>query len=223
MKIVKVITLLMFVSTLTWAQKPVKYQVLFGDKALPQKDKLELDQFITSCDASFASRKEAANFFAERAWEFVASGKLDTATYRFNLVNALDTSSIDAFWGLGVISFQRKDYPLAKQLLAKGLISDPTQALMRVDYAIVLLSCYLEGKDCGTLAEVDAELAQSLKDEPKNANAWMKRSQVAFYQEKYELAWTYFHECRTLDILQMDLNFGSQLAEKMPDPKGVFK
>ena len=30
----------MFVSTLTWAQKPVKYQVLFGNKALPQKDKL---------------------------------------------------------------------------------------------------------------------------------------------------------------------------------------
>jgi len=26
-----------------------------------------------------------------------------------------------------------------------------------------------------------------------------------------------------LDILQMDLNFGSQLAEKMPDPKGIFK
>jgi len=223
MKIVKLITWLMFVSTITWAQKPVKYQVLFGNKALPQKDKLELDQFIASCDASFASRKEASNFFAERAWEFVASGKLDTATYRFNLVNALDTSSIDAFWGLGVISFQRKDYPLAKQLLTKGLISDPTQALMRVDYAIVLLSCYLAGMDCGTLAEADAELAQSLKDEPKNANAWMKRSQVAFYQEKYELAWTYFHECRTLDILQMDLNFGSQLAEKMPDPKGIFK
>jgi Tfp pilus assembly protein PilF len=73
------------------------------------------------------------------------------------------------------------------------------------------------------LAEADAELAQALKDEPKNAAAWMKRSQVAYYQEKYELAWAYFHECRTLDMLQMDLNFGSQLAEKMPDPKGIFK
>jgi Tfp pilus assembly protein PilF len=223
MKVVKLLMLLMCMSTITWAQKPVKYQVLFGNKALPKKDKLELDQFISSCDASFPSRKEAANFFAERAWEFVAAGKLDTATYRFNLVNALDTASIDAFWGLGVISFQRKDYSLAKQLLTKGLISDPTQAFMRVDYAIVLLSCYIGGMDCGTLAEADAELAQALKDEPKNAAAWMKRSQVAYYQEKYELAWTYFHECRTLDMLQMDLNFGSQLAEKMPDPKGIFK
>jgi hypothetical protein len=77
--------------------------------------------------------------------------------------------------------------------------------------------------DCGTLAEADAELAQSLADEPKNANGWMKRSQVAFYQGNYEKSWEYFHTCRSLDILQMDLNFGSQLAEKMPDPKGIFK
>jgi hypothetical protein len=51
----------------------------------------------------------------------------------------------------------------------------------------------------------------------------MKRSQVAFYQGNYEKSWEYFHTCRSLDILQMDLNFGSQLAEKMPDPKGIFK
>ena len=221
----KYVLLTLFVS-LTWvsfAQKPLKYQVFFGGKTLPAKDQKELTSFLEGCDASFPSRKEAATFFAERAWEFVATGKLDTATYRFNLVNALDTANIDAFWGLGVISFQRQDFPIAKQLLTKGLMSDPTQALMRVDYAVVLLSCYLKGMDCGTLAEADAELAHSLADEPKNANAWMKRSQVAFYQEKYEKAWEYFHACRSVDILQMDLNFGSLLAEKMPDPKGIFK
>lgn len=206
------------------SQKPLKYQVLFGaNKTLPTKEQAELTEFLAGCDASFATRKEAAVFFADRAWEFVATGKLDTATYRFNLVNALDSASFESFWGLGVINFQRKDYPVAKTLLAKGLILDPTQALMRVDYAIVLLSCYLAGMDCGTLAEADAELGQSLLDQPKNANGWMKRCQVAYYQEKYELAWTYFHECRAIDILQMDLNFGSLLAEKMPDPKGIFK
>lgn len=223
MKKYVLLTLFISLAFVGLAQKPVKYQVFFGGKTLPAKDKAELTTFLEGCDASFPTRKEAATFFAERAWEFVASGKLDTATYRFNLVNALDTANIDAYWGLGVISFQRQDFPIAKQLLTKGLISDPTQALMRVDYAIVLLSCYLKGMDCGTLAEADAELAQSLADEPKNANAWMKRSQVAFYQGNYEKSWEYFHACRSLDILQMDLNFGSLLAEKMPDPKGIFK
>jgi hypothetical protein len=51
----------------------------------------------------------------------------------------------------------------------------------------------------------------------------MKRCQVAYYKENYELAWTYFHEARVSDILQLDLNFGSLLAAKMPDPKGIFK
>jgi hypothetical protein len=46
---------------------------------------------------------------------------------------------------------------------------------------------------------------------------------VAYYKENYELAWTYFHEARMADILQLDLNFGSLLAAKMPDPKGIFK
>jgi hypothetical protein len=51
----------------------------------------------------------------------------------------------------------------------------------------------------------------------------MKRAQVAYLQEKYENAWAYLHECRKLDITQLDLNLGHSLAEKMPDPQGVFK
>ena len=95
--------------------------------------------------------------------------------------------------------------------------------MMRVDYAIVKLDCYQKGIDCGTLDEVETELVHALQQDPKNASAWMKRCQVAYYKEKYELAWTYFHEARVADILQLDLNFGSLLEAKMPDPKGIFK
>jgi hypothetical protein len=31
------------------------------------------------------------------------------------------------------------------------------------------------------------------------------------------------HTCRKLDITQLDINLGQLLAEKMPDPEGVFK
>ncbi len=206
--------------------KPVraaKYEVLYGSKPLSKADQKELNEFVASCDASFGSRAEAVTFFAERAWEYVASARLDTATYRFNLISALDPNSVDAFWGLGVISFQRGDNDLAIRLLNKGLELDSTQSMMRVDYAIVKLSCYEKGQDCGTLDEVETELKHALAQDPKNANAWMKRCQVAYYKENYELAWTYFHEARMADILQLDLNFGSQLAAKMPDPKGIFK
>jgi Tfp pilus assembly protein PilF len=206
--------------------KPVraaKYEVLYGSKPLSKADQKELNEFVASCDASFGSRAEAVAFFAERAWEYVATARLDTATQRFNLISALDPNSVDAFWGLGVISYQRGDNDLAIRLLNKGLELDSTQAMMRVDYAIVKLDCYQKGMECGTLDEVETELKHALAQDPKNANAWMKRCQVAYYKENYELAWTYFHEARVADILQLDLNFGSLLAAKMPDPKGIFK
>jgi tetratricopeptide (TPR) repeat protein len=205
------------------APKEAKYLPLYGQKALSDKDQKELLQFVESCDASFGSRKEAVEFFSERAWEFVSSGYLDTATYRFNLVQALDSQAVDSYWGLGVITFQRQDFPKAIEFLNKGLALDSTQSILRVDLAIVKLSCYLKNMDCGTLEETDSLLQQALLQTPNYATAWMKRAQVAYLQEKYENAWAYLHECRKLDITQLDIVLGNSLAEKMPDPQGVFK
>jgi tetratricopeptide (TPR) repeat protein len=205
------------------APKEAKYLPLYGQKALSDKDRNELAQFVESCDASFGSRKEAVEFFSERAWEFVSSGNLDTATYRFNLVQSLDSQAVDSYWGLGVITFQRQDFPKAIEFLTKGLALDSTQSILRVDLAIVKLSCYLKAMDCGTLEETDLLLQQALLQTPNYATAWMKRAQVAYLQEKYENAWAYLHECRKLDISQLDIVLGNSLAEKMPDPQGVFK
>lgn len=205
------------------APKEAKYLPLYGQKALSDKDQKELVQFVESCDASFGSRKEAVEFFSERAWEFVSSGNLDTAIYRFNLVQALDSQAVDSYWGLGVITFQRQDFPKAIEFLNKGLSLDSTQSILRVDLAIVKLSCYLKNMDCGTLEETDSLLQQALLQTPNYATAWMKRAQVAYLQEKYENAWAYLHECRKLDITQLDIVLGNSLAEKMPDPQGVFK
>jgi tetratricopeptide (TPR) repeat protein len=186
-------------------QKEAKYLPLYGQKALSKKDQTELTQFVESCDASFGSRKEASDFFVERAWEYVTAGKLDTATYRFNLLHALNDQSVDAYWGLGVITFQRKDFPKAIEFLEKGLSLDTAQAI------------------CGTLDGVEGHLAIALRQQPGYGMAWMKRAQVAYLQERYADAWTYLHTCRKLDITQLDISLGQLLAEKMPDPEGVFK
>ena len=204
-------------------QKEAKYLPLYGQKALSKKDQAELTQFVESCDASFGSRKEASDFFVERAWEYVTAGKLDTATYRFNLLHALNDQSVDAYWGLGVITFQRKDFPKAIEFLEKGLSLDTAQAILRVDLAVVQLSCYLKQMECGTLDGVEGHLAIALRQQPGYGMAWMKRAQVAYLQERYADAWTYLHTCRKLDITQLDINLGQLLAEKMPDPEGVFK
>ena len=200
-----------------------KYQPLFGEKPLGLKDQKDLNQFLTSCDDSFSSRTEAAAYFADRAWEYLGEGKLDTATFLFNYVHALNPLSVDAFWGLGVITFQRGNYPLAISLLEKGIALDSTQSALRVDLATAKLSCFQTNQPCGTAQEVEELLAKSIQQDPKNANAWMKRAQAAYYLGDIEKAWTYFHTCRELDILQLDINFSEFLLQKMPDPKGFFK
>ena len=204
-------------------QKEAKYLPLYGQKALSKKDQTELTQFVESCDASFGSRKEASDFFVERAWEYVGAGKLDTATYRFNLLHALNDQSVDAYWGLGLITFQRKDFPKAIEFLEKGLSLDTAQAILRVDLAVVQLSCYLKQMECGTLDAVEGHLAIALRQQPGYGMAWMKRAQVAYLQERYAEAWTYLHTSRKLDISQLDISLGQLLAEKMPDPEGIFK
>ena len=77
--------------------KEAKYLPFYGETTRSAKDQLELSKFVESCDASFGSRKEAVEFFSERAWEFVSSGYLDTATYRFNLVHELDNQAVDSY------------------------------------------------------------------------------------------------------------------------------
>ncbi len=210
-------------ATLDSLAKEAKYLPLYGQKALSQKDQTDLTQFVESCDASFGSRKEASDFFVERAWEYVGAGKLDTATYRFNLLHALNDQSVDAYWGLGVITFQRNDFPKAIEFLEKGLSLDTAQAILRVDLAVVQLSCYLKQMDCGTLDGVEGHLAIALRQQPGYGMAWMKRAQVAYLQGKFANAWQYFHQGRELDISQMDIRLGYTIAEKMPDPKGIFK
>ena len=71
--------------------------------------------------------------------------------------------------------------------------------------------------------DLPASPVNVVREDPKNANAWMKRAQAAYYLGDIEKAWTYFHTCRELDILQLDINFSEFLLQKMPDPKGFFK
>jgi predicted Zn-dependent protease len=130
---------------------------------------------------------------------------------------------VDAYWGLGVITFQRNDFPKAIEFLEKGLSLDTAQAILRVDLAVVQLSCYLKQMECGTLDGVEGHLAIALRQQPGYGMAWMKRAQVAYLQERYAEAWTYLHTSRKLDISQLDISLGQLLAEKMPDPEGIFK
>lgn len=201
----------------------VKCLPLFGSKKKAEEQLLNANDFLTRCDKNFKDRIDASKFFAERGWEYLNEGLLDTATYRFNLCFLLNQDNVDAYWGLGSISYQKGNYEESTKLLRKGLDLAPDNPTLMIDVATVQLACYKEKRNCDDIDDALRLLEKSLQKDPSNANGWLKYSIAEFQLEHYEKAWDYFHKCRLLDSSFIDTAFVSELLIKQPDPMGIFR
>lgn len=201
----------------------VKYIPLFGSRKTVDEQILKSKEFFAQCEQNFKDRAEASKFFAERGWEYLSEGLLDTATYRFNLSFLLDQNNVEAYWGLGSISYQKKNYEESAKLLRKGLALAPENPTLMIDVATVQLACFKEQKKCDDIDDALMLLEKSLKIDSTNANGWLKYAIAEFQLEHFDKAWEYFHKCRILDITFLDMNFLQELIAKKEDPLGVFK
>lgn len=209
--------------TLNVDNQDVRYLPLFGSKKKAEEQILNATEFLIQCDKNFKDRLDASKFFADRGWEYLNEGLLDTATYRFNLCFLLNQDSFDAYWGLGSISYQKGKYEESTKLLRKGLELSPDNSILMVDIATVQLACYKEKKNCDDIDDALRLLEKSLQIDGTNANGWLKFSIAEFQLEHYEKAWEYLHKCRLLDISFVDTTFVQELIVKQTDPMGIFK
>ena len=196
---------------------------LFGERPKTTAQIDEEIHFLNDCDRNFGSRPEASEFFAARGWDYVADGQLDTAAYRFNLSWLLNDRNVDAYWGLGVVSYQKNDLPGAIRLLKKGLDVADTNIVLMADLATLQLKNYQEKKDPADLTEAETLLLKTVSLNPNSAASYQKLAVVNLLKSDYEKSWTYFHQARTLDLSVLDLSFLNELLAKLPDPKGIFK
>jgi tetratricopeptide (TPR) repeat protein len=179
--------------------------------------------FIEMCKKNFPNLNEASKFFADRAWEYLGESELDTAMHRFSLCFLLNQKNVDAYWGAGVICFQKGDFDNAKIALNKGFEIDSTNASLLVDLATVELNGYEKNLLPETLKLAHSHLEKAIDIDPLNILAWLKRSETEYYLENYENAWDCIHSAKLLDITKIDLIFAEKLNSKMKDPQGVFK
>lgn len=196
---------------------------LFGERS---KTAAQIDaeiHFLNDCDRNFASRTEASEFFANRGWDYVMDGQLDTAAYRFNLAWLLNDRNPDAYWGLGVVSYQKDRLPDAIRMLKRGLTVADSNATLMTDLATVQLKYYQEKADPDVLAEADQHLQRAVVLNPAHATPYQKLSLLNYLKADYAKAWSYFHKARAIDLSGLDLSYLNELLAKMPDPEGVFK
>lgn len=196
---------------------------LFGERT---KTAAQIDQeihFLNDCDRNFASRPEASKFFADRGWDYVADGQLDTAAHRFNLSWLLNDHNADAYWGLGVVCYQKDQLPDAIRMLKRGLEVADSNAVLMTDLASVQIKHYQEKQNGDILAEAQDHLQRAIAISPNNATSYQKLSMVHYLKADYPKAWDYFHQARSLDLSVLDLSYMNELLAKQPDPKGMFK
>ncbi len=196
---------------------------LFGTLPKTNTEKAKDEEFVAMCKKNFNNLKEASQFFTDRGWDYITENEPDTAIHRFNLAYLLNPANAEAYWGLGVICYQRGEYDMASSILEKGMQADSSIADMVVDLAIVELSCYEKNRHQDDLLKAHRHLANAIEIEPSNISAWLKRAQAEYYLENYENAWECIHSARLLDHLKIDLIFLEKLNEKLIDPQGIYK
>lgn len=196
---------------------------LFGERPKTAEQIDREIHFLNECDQNFASRHEASQFFSARGWDYLSEGQLDTAAYRFNLSWLLNEKNADAYWGLGVVSYQRNDLSQAIRMLKKGLDVADTNVVLMTDLATVQIRLYQEKQDLNELTDAESLLQKSLTVIPNNPNALIKLSLINYERAEYAKAWEYVHKARNIDISVIDLTYLNELLSKQPDPQGVFK
>jgi len=195
---------------------------LFGERP---KTAEQIDQeihFLNDCDRNFASRSDASNFFSARGWDYVADRQLDTAAHRFNLAWLLNDSNADAYWGLGVVCYQKNQLPDAIRMLKRGLSIADSNIVLMTDLASVEIKQYQQKQEADVLADAESHLQRATLLNP-NALSYQKLSVVYYLKADYIKAWAYFHQAVNLDRSSLDIGYLSDLLAKLPDPERIFK
>ena len=196
---------------------------LFGEVSKTSDQIDEEIKFLSDCDKSFTTRDEASAFFTTRAWEYLQEGSLDTACYRFNLAHLLNEKNVEAYWGLGVVSYQREDWVLAKEMLSRGVNINSNNVPLLVDLSTVDLKLYEITNGVEELEEAKMLLDHAAKLDSTYALGQYNQALLYYNLNEPEKAWDHLHNGRSLDFGQLNLEFVELLKAQMPDPKGFFK
>jgi tetratricopeptide (TPR) repeat protein len=192
-----------------------------GTKTSDQID--EEIKFLSDCDKSFGSRAEASSFFSTRAWEYLQEGSLDTACYRFNLAHILNDKNVEAYWGLGVVCYQRENWVEAKRMLTKGVDISGSNVALLVDLSTVDLKLHAITNRQEDLDEARTLLEHAVQLDSTYALGQYNMALVYFNQNELEKSWQHLHNGRKLDFGGINLDFVELLKAKLPDPQGFFK
>lgn len=201
----------------------IKVLPLFGEYEKTDLQRKEDDEFLKMCDANFQNRSKASEFFATRAWEYLQEGQADTAVHRFNLAFLLDDENVDAFWGLGVVEYQKGHIREAINLMQRGNDINQDDPVLMVDLATIYIHAYTIDKKDNDLVSAFNLLEKAIEIQPESQNAYNQLTLAEILNGQYDNAWEHFHKSYEIDPQGINHDILKDLLSKKPDPKGIFK
>ena len=203
----------------------INFLPLFGEYQKSEEQMIDDEIFLSECDKEFSSRKEAATFFNQIAWQYLREGDKPTAIYRFNLSYLLDSTNYDNFWGLGVIEFQEGNYSNAIDLMNRGLShTDEKNYVFMTDLATIYIKQAIQRPnsvyETGRAKEL---LNKAIEIQPGYSLAYSQLTIINMLENKLDDAWNNFHKSAELNPLEVNAEILKELLSRKEDPKGIFK
>lgn len=159
-------------------------------------------EFLAFCDQKFSDRRDAANQFAKRGWDYFYAGDPATAIKRYNQAWLLDSTNAAAYWGFGVIEGQRQHNTDALRYFQISLRLNPTNRRLLVDMAQALLSRFDATHYSPDLDAAISRLEEYLtdtSDAKATTDAYKKLAVAHFFKRDYANAWKYVDLTTALD------------------------
>ncbi|MFT7000127.1 MAG: tetratricopeptide (TPR) repeat protein [Spirosomataceae bacterium] len=181
-------------------------------------------KLLTECHQSFDTDAEASTFFSKMGWNYLSEGDRKEARKRFDWAYLLDENNVDAYWGLGVMTFQEERFEESTLFMEHGVkAAKEKNVTLMVDLATVYIKLFTETEHPKHLSRAFELTEKAIEENPKYTNAYMQKALAELINGKVDEAWLSFHKGHEIAPKESDIHILTSLLSHKPDPKGIFK
>lgn len=197
----------------------------YGNEPKSAEEKRADEEFVKSTmqQSEFnGDRTKASDKLIKLGFNYLSTGDIKTAMYRFNQAYLLDSNNTDIYWGYGTVYMTLGDITEGKRLYEEGLSINPSNSHLLTDLATYYLGRYYKLEEAGiekysAQVQLDSALLYLNKSyplNPKDFNTNLKLSICYWLKEDCTNAWKHYDECVVIDKDQIPYDYKQDLMRK---------
>jgi len=167
-------------------------------------------------------RTKASDHLIKLGFNYLSTGDIKNAMYRFNQAYLLDSNNTDIYWGYGAVYMTLGDINEGKRLYEEGLSINPSNTHILTDLGTYYLGRYYKLEEGGiekysAQVQLDSALVFLNKSYVLNAkdfNTTFKLSICYWKKGDCTNAWKFYDECAAIDKERIPLDYKSDLSKQ---------